>query len=143
VIAWICDQVGYERGDGGILKGEVYFKAVYWNILSSVLGKVNLRVTQARKAAAGKSVSDDAMDQEEGENAIVAQQSAERDSKAAYIFVMTRLADLIEMKAKTADTRGVDVKKGNWWRWVVGGFFELFRKVLWEVMGSLRMKLEE
>jgi hypothetical protein len=66
---------------------------------------------------------------EEGENAVVALQSAERDSKAAYIFVMTRLADLIEQKAIAADAKGVDIKKEAWWRWVVGGFFEIFRKV--------------
>jgi hypothetical protein len=56
-------SLGYENGDGGVEKEEVYFKAVYWNILSSVLEKVNLRVSQARKAAAGKTESDDAMDQ--------------------------------------------------------------------------------
>jgi nuclear cap-binding protein subunit 1 len=131
VIAWVCDQVGYEKGDGGVVKAEVYYKPVYWNILSSVLAKVNLRVTQARKSANESTDADDAMDQSEGESASNALASAERDSKAAYIFVMTRFADLIEAKVKM----GGDVQRGMWWKWVVGGVRELFRKFEGEIGG--------
>ena len=61
------------------------------------------------------------------ENLEVALNNAQRDQKEAFIFACQQFINLIHDKINGFDLEQVDITCSDWWRWVVGGFNQMFR----------------